>query len=129
MNTFGDRLKNARKLKGLTQKDLANVICAKHNSVSNWENNHNKPDPDTIELICGVLDVSPNYLLGVNNPGILNEELILLTQFRQLDESGKQELRHVIDRELDRIRLEEELEFGHARIVRLEKALSEKNAN
>ena len=80
MNKFGDRLKNARKLKGLTQKELADMINAKHNSVSNWENNHNKPDPDTIELLCGVLDVSPNYLLGVSSPEILNDEVILLNQ-------------------------------------------------
>ena len=92
MNKFGDRLKNARKLKGLTQKELADMINAKHNSVSNWENNHNKPDPDTIELLCGVLDVSPNYLLGVSSPEILNDEVILLNQYRQLDETGKREL-------------------------------------
>jgi transcriptional regulator with XRE-family HTH domain len=63
MNTFGSRLKEARKAKGFTQKQLADAIGAKHNSVSNWENDQNKPDPDTIELICGVLDIEPNYLL------------------------------------------------------------------
>ena len=48
---FGERLRNARKNKGLTQKQLADLIGAKHNSISDWENNKNRPDPDTIEYI------------------------------------------------------------------------------
>lgn len=80
MATFGSNLKEARKRKKLTQRQLADAINAKHNSVSNWENDQNKPDPDTIELICGVLDISPNVLFGTgtqhvsslpNHPNIL----------------------------------------------------------
>ena len=62
--TFGEKIRKARKEKGLTQRDLAKLINAKHNSISNWENDQNKPDPDTIELICGVLDITPSYLMG-----------------------------------------------------------------
>lgn len=63
---LGDRIKEARKKRGLTQKELASMIQAKHNSISNWENNQNRPDPDTIELICGVLEVTPSWLMGFN---------------------------------------------------------------
>jgi len=66
--TFGQKLKIARKNKKYTQKELAEAIGAKHNSISNWENDQNKPDPDTIELICSVLDISANYLLGTSDP-------------------------------------------------------------
>lgn len=62
--TFGEKIKKARKEKGLTQKQLASLINVKHNSISNWENNQNKPDPDTIELLCGALSMTPSYLLG-----------------------------------------------------------------
>lgn len=62
--TFGERLRKARKAKKLTQKELASLISAAHNSISNWENDQNKPDPDTIQALCWVLDVTPNYLLG-----------------------------------------------------------------
>ena len=55
--TFGQRLRKARKERGFTQKQLADLIDAKHNSVSDWENDKNKPDPDTIEYICGALDI------------------------------------------------------------------------
>lgn len=60
--SFGQQLKSARKAIGLTQKQLADAIGAKHNSISNWENDQNRPDPDTIGAICGVLNISPNYL-------------------------------------------------------------------
>ena len=63
MLSFGEKIKLARKSKKLTQKQLAEKIGAAHNSISDWENNKNKPDPDTIELLCVVLDITPNYLL------------------------------------------------------------------
>ena len=62
--TFGERLRAARKQKKLTQKELAKLINAAHNSISNWENDQNKPDPDTIQNLCWALDVQPNYFFG-----------------------------------------------------------------
>ena len=62
MTDFGEKLRKARKEKKLTQRQLADMIGAKHNSVSNWETGINRPDPDTIGLICGVLHISPNDL-------------------------------------------------------------------
>lgn len=73
--SFGSRLRQARQNAKMTQKELASKIDAKHNSISNWENDQNKPDPDTIELICGVLNITPNFLLGPfnsDNSNILN---------------------------------------------------------
>ncbi len=66
--SFGERLKDARRSKGLTQKELADIIGARHNSVSNWESDRNKPDTDTIELLCRVLNVSPSHLIRVEKP-------------------------------------------------------------
>lgn len=63
--TFGQRLRTARKEKRLTQKELAAKINAAHNSISNWENDQNMPDPDTIQNLCWALDVQPNYFFSV----------------------------------------------------------------
>ena len=62
-NTFGSRLRSARKAQQLTQRQLAERIKAAHNSISNWENDQNMPDPDTIVRICEVLNVTAGYLL------------------------------------------------------------------
>lgn len=64
--TFGQRLRAARKEKKLTQKELAAKIKAAHNSISNWENGQNMPDPDTIQNLCWALDVQPNYFFDVD---------------------------------------------------------------
>lgn len=68
--TFGERLRCARKEKQLTQKELAAKINAAHNSISNWENNQNMPDPETIQNLCWALDVQPNYFFGAEYPVI-----------------------------------------------------------
>ena len=62
--TFGQRLRKARKERVFTQKQLADLIDAKQNSVSDWENDKNKPDPDTIEYICGALDIPVSFLFS-----------------------------------------------------------------
>lgn len=67
-STFGKRLRAARKAAAVTQKELAELIGAKHNSVSDWENDKNMPDPDTIVRVCEALNVEPGYLLMNNIP-------------------------------------------------------------
>lgn len=64
MSSFGTKLKEVRKAKGMTQKDLASAIGAAHNSVSNWEHDQNEPALDVLKKICVVLGVSPEELLG-----------------------------------------------------------------
>ena len=74
--TFGTRLRTARKAKKLTQKELALKIHAAHNSISNWENDQNMPDPDTIQNLCWALDVQPNYFFAVENAPSLPSNII-----------------------------------------------------
>ena len=68
--TFGQRLRVARKEKKLTQKELASKIQAAHNSISNWENDQNMPDPETIQNLCWALDVQPNYFFNIEVPSL-----------------------------------------------------------
>ena len=100
--SFGEKIKEARKAKGMTQRQLADKIGAKHNSVSDWENNKNKPDPDTIELICGVLEITPNYLLRTDDTGYNATEKILIKKYRSLDRYGQELVDLVLDKEYER---------------------------
>ncbi|BCI60612.1 helix-turn-helix domain-containing protein [Solibaculum mannosilyticum] len=91
--TFGKKLRIARQKKGYTQKELAKLVGAKHNSVSNWENDQNKPDPDTIELICGVLGITPNYILSASQDEIMDERSkALIKKYQSLNETGKDQV-------------------------------------
>ncbi len=100
--TFGEKIKEARKSKNLTQKQLADMIGAAHNSISDWENNKNKPDPDTIELLCGVLKITPNYLLASLEDAFSPQEKTLVKKYRSLDPHGQQTVDIVLNRELVR---------------------------
>lgn len=111
--SFGTRLRDARKAKKLTQKELASKIRAAHNSISNWENDQNMPDPDTIQNLCWALDVQPNYFFNVDTtsptpPTIVTpalslseEEQDIIVKYRCLDERGKSAVLNVLNHEYD----------------------------
>lgn len=99
--TFGKRLRESRKAKSYTQKDLANLIGAKHNSISDWENDKNKPDPDTIELLCGVLDITPNYLLNSNTDDFSPLETEIIKKYRTLNEHSKELILTILNKEYE----------------------------
>ncbi len=99
-NIFGTRLKERRREKKLTQKQLADMIDAKHNSISDWENGKNKPDPDTIERICEALDISASYLLPSNRDKVDGEVEILhvsLYSGNSLSDDLRKRLHDLID--------------------------------
>lgn len=100
--TFGEKIKEARKAKKLTQKQLADKIGAAHNSISDWENDKNKPDPDTIELLCGVLEITPNYLLASNPDEFSPAEKMIIKKYRSLDPYGQETVNYILDREAAR---------------------------
>lgn len=66
MTSFNIKLKNARLEKNLTQKELAQKITelgrkTSNTAIANWESGLNKPDIDTLELICKILNKDGNY--------------------------------------------------------------------
>lgn len=84
--TFGEKIKDARKSKNLTQKQLAEKIGAKHNSVSDWENDKNRPDAATIEFLCKALDITPNYLLDASPGEYSPAEKTIIEKYRFISE-------------------------------------------
>lgn len=102
--TFGEKIRNARKAKDYTQKQLADKIGAKHNSVSDWENNKNMPDPNTIEFLCGVLEITPNYLLDASEEEFSPFEKLFVKKYRNLDDFGKESVEIILNRETERVK-------------------------
>ena len=101
--SFGEKIKSARKAKGLTQKQLAAKINAAHNSISDWENDKNKPDPDTIELLCGVLEITPNYLLAASPDDFSPKDKLLVRRYNDLDSIGQSHVDAVLQWETERV--------------------------
>ncbi|HEM3612998.1 TPA: helix-turn-helix transcriptional regulator [Streptococcus suis] len=63
---FSTRLKLLRKQKQLTQKELAEQICIKQNSYSDWETGKNEPSLENIVKLAKILDTTIDFLLGVD---------------------------------------------------------------
>lgn len=92
-----------RKRSNLTQKDLADKLGIKHNSVSAWENGANSIDVEILFKICEILDVSVNDMYGVysrtNELAFTSVEADLIRKFRRLDERGKDTVACILDQE------------------------------
>ena len=67
MEIFGERVKKELKIQGKTQVDLANHLCVQKSTLCEWLNNHNEPNMKTIADIAIYLNVSTDYLLGLEN--------------------------------------------------------------
>lgn len=67
MDIFALRLKEARALAGLTQKQLAQLINSTDDSIYSWEKGRSQPNMEMLRLLCKVLNVSSDYLIGLSN--------------------------------------------------------------
>jgi SOS-response transcriptional repressor LexA len=63
----GERFKNLRKKKGMSQQKIAKLLGVTQTTVSGWEQNANAPAEERLYKISEILDVNVNYLLGFSN--------------------------------------------------------------
>ena len=63
---IGSRIRRFREDKGMSQKQLADLLHVSNSRVSNWEQGINRPDADILADICKALNVSPSELLNVH---------------------------------------------------------------
>jgi len=62
MNT-ADRIQHLRKIKGISQEELADQIGVSRQSVSKWESEQTIPDMDKIVLMSDYFEVTTDYIL------------------------------------------------------------------
>ncbi len=61
---LGERIKNIRTEKGMSQEELAVALDVVRQTVSKWEKGLSVPDADMLVRLAHVLDTSVNELLG-----------------------------------------------------------------
>lgn len=83
-----------RKMRKVTQKELAEGINTAATTISGWERGASTPDIDTLFLICNFLNVTLNDMCGVfkDNGQLSEEEGKLLNTYRSLNQIGKEKL-------------------------------------
>lgn len=64
---FNENLKTARERKGLSQKDIAEIIGVAKSTYSLYESGNREPNVQTIKKIADILNVSADELLGIDD--------------------------------------------------------------
>ncbi len=84
-------------LKGMSQKQLAEMLQISQSAVTNWIKGKNSPDIEIVAKICGILDITVSQLFGTSEPHsyTLLEQTVVL-RYRQ-----HPELQHAINKLLD----------------------------
>ncbi len=67
MYNFGEKLKELRIEKGLTQKQLAEQINSAQSAIYYWESNKQEPTISALKKLCTFFNVSADYLLGLED--------------------------------------------------------------
>ena len=61
------RLKKLRETKGISQRQLADILNVSRGSVGNWESGTREPNLNTIRIIADFFGITIDYLLGVDD--------------------------------------------------------------
>ena len=67
MEVFGQRVKQELKVQNKKQVDLATHLGIQKSTLSEWLNDNNEPPMKTIVDIALYLNVSTDYLLGIED--------------------------------------------------------------
>ena len=65
VESLGQRIKSQRKTLGLTQEQLAELMCIPKSTISAYENDKVDIKGSVLTELSRVLETTPNYLLGV----------------------------------------------------------------
>ena len=89
---MGDRIKNERKKRNISQQQLADYLNISRQAVSRWENNISLPDLNTLVLIAKYFDLKLEYFT----------EDIILERTEESKEEQIEELKGETEKELEK---------------------------
>ena len=102
---MSNRIREFRKSKGLTMKELGGIIGVAESTISQYETGKRQPDQEVLIRIASVLNVSIGVLLGVEKEEaapagsdlFTEEEIQLLIKFRNTDEIRKAAIKALLE--------------------------------
>jgi len=95
---FFDILSNLLTSHNVTQKQLAEFLQIRQNTISDWKKNGNLPSGETAIKIANFFNVSLDYLLtGEEKNNVYSpDEIELISNYRSLQEHDKSTVRVII---------------------------------
>ena len=97
---IGSRIRDFRETRGLTQKELAEIIGVQDAVISNWETGRNRPNVDVLMKLCSALGTSADDLLGINSineKNISKEAENVAEAYDNAEEKIKQIIKNILD--------------------------------
>ena len=124
--TMGERIKQLRKEKGMTQTDLAHTLNVTKGTVSTWETNSRTPGFETLNTMCDLFQRSLDYIMGRSddatppNQSEVDADALAISQveedlteyalkYARLDQYGREAVEAIIRAEYNRCRCENTL--------------------
>ena len=95
--SFGKRLQQVRKEKGLSQEDIAKHLGTKGPAIGRYERDEMRPSIDVSVKLAHFLEVSLDYLSGYSDILIDAKTLKRVTDIQQLDTEDKDHIYYMID--------------------------------
>lgn len=71
---FGEKIRNAREDKDISQMQIAKLIPMNQSNYSKIERNLQEPNLEQLRRICMILNLDPRYLLDLNDFEYLSRE-------------------------------------------------------
>ncbi|HHY25278.1 MAG TPA: helix-turn-helix transcriptional regulator [Desulfitobacterium dehalogenans] len=97
-----ENLRKYRERRGITQKQLANHLGVRDNTISSWEKGTNSIDISTLLIICNFLEISLDDIYGISDKKIspvelTEDELALLSYFRKLSHDNRMKVLGIVE--------------------------------
>ena len=96
---IGQVLKVAREAKGMTQKQVAELLGRRQQIVGHWETGYAQPDANTLFELCDIYGISIDDAFGKKKE---TEATEFAQKFDRLDDHGKRVVLAVLDLEYER---------------------------
>lgn len=106
---IAQRIKALRKERGLTQKELGNLVGVKDNTISGYEHNINDPGNDMLFMLANALRVSINEFFPETVTKAANSRLSVgeqehIEKYRALTEEQREAVDGLLNHFFDRIK-------------------------
>ena len=98
-------LKQLRTSAGLTQKEAAERLGKKQQTIASWESGQSQPDANTLFIICSLYGTSVDEAFGFKKDGttIGKKDIDLIEKYHSLDDSGRHHVDIILQWESDRV--------------------------
>ena len=109
MDTFGKKLRECREAKGLSQKELAQMLQTSYSVIGKYERDEMQPSIEAAKKIAKLVDTTVGYLLDeVSGMDVFKDTTMLrrLNDISALKEKDKEHILYTIDHLLASVKTE-----------------------